>query len=176
MWIKGIMLAALGLSAGAAAAGGIFSFIIGLGVVSDLADRTHTGETDPAVRRCSRPWAGFLAQSGSYFRSRSRKETGLLPAFGIFGGIFVGCWAMALAEILNLFPILIRRARLKMCIKYIIVGIALGKVLARCSFFRSAGNWGRGISRNPPSPIKMINKGVDNLWINRNSRKRTGIM
>ena len=44
MWIKGIMLAALGLSAGAAAAGGIFSFIIGLGVVSDLADRTHTGE------------------------------------------------------------------------------------------------------------------------------------
>ena len=32
MWIKGIMLAALGLSAGAAAAGGIFSFIIGLGV------------------------------------------------------------------------------------------------------------------------------------------------
>ena len=44
MWMKNILLAILGLSAGITAAGGLFSFIIGLGVVSDFADRTHTGE------------------------------------------------------------------------------------------------------------------------------------
>ena len=44
MWVKNICLALLGLSAGITAAGGLFSFIIGLGVVSDFADRTHTGE------------------------------------------------------------------------------------------------------------------------------------
>ena len=44
MWMKNIFLAILGLSAGITAAGGLFSFIIGLGVVSDFADRTHTGE------------------------------------------------------------------------------------------------------------------------------------
>lgn len=42
MWMKNILLAILGLSAGITAAGGLFSFIIGLGVVSDFADRTHT--------------------------------------------------------------------------------------------------------------------------------------
>ena len=116
MWIKGIMLAALGLSAGAAAAGGIFSFIIGLGVVSDLADRTHTGEQirlyEDAVAL-----GGILGTIWIIFQIPIPEGDWLLPAFGIFGGIFVGCWAMALAEILNLFPILIRRARLKMCIK-----------------------------------------------------------
>ena len=45
MWeiFRQILLALLGLSAGFAAAAGLFSFIIGLGVVSDFADRTHTG-------------------------------------------------------------------------------------------------------------------------------------
>ena len=39
-----IILAVIGLSAGILVAGGLFSFIIGLGVISDFADRTHTGE------------------------------------------------------------------------------------------------------------------------------------
>ena len=44
MWAAQIILAVLGLSAGFAVAAGLFSFIIGLGVISDFADRTHTGE------------------------------------------------------------------------------------------------------------------------------------
>ena len=44
MLAKNICLALLGFSAGITAAGGLFSFIIGLGVISDFADRTHTGE------------------------------------------------------------------------------------------------------------------------------------
>ena len=44
MWMQQLWLAVIGLSAGAVVAGGVFSFIIGLGVVSDFADRTHTGE------------------------------------------------------------------------------------------------------------------------------------
>ena len=38
-----IFLALLGLSAGMIVAGGVFSFIVELGVISDFADRTHTG-------------------------------------------------------------------------------------------------------------------------------------
>ena len=44
MWIKQMILVVLGLSAGVAVAGGLFSFIVGLGVVSEFADRTHTGD------------------------------------------------------------------------------------------------------------------------------------
>ena len=59
----------------------------------------------------------------------------LVPVFGIFGGIFVGCWAMALAEILNLFPIFIRRIKILRCIPYIILGIAIGKGIGAFIFF-----------------------------------------
>ena len=43
-WAQQILLAAVGLSAGVAAAGGLFAFIVELGVVADFADRTHTGD------------------------------------------------------------------------------------------------------------------------------------
>lgn len=44
MWIPQILSAIIGLSAGMLVAAGLFSFITGLGVISDFADRTHTGE------------------------------------------------------------------------------------------------------------------------------------
>ena len=53
----------------------------------------------------------------------------LLAAVGIFSGMFVGCWAMALAEILNLFPVFMRRFNLVNCLAGIILGIAAGKTL-----------------------------------------------
>ena len=44
MWVNQIILAVIGLSGGLVVAGGLFSFIIELGVVADFADRTHTGK------------------------------------------------------------------------------------------------------------------------------------
>ena len=44
MWAVQILLALIGLSAGIAVAGGLFAFIVELGVVADFADRTHTGD------------------------------------------------------------------------------------------------------------------------------------
>ena len=44
MWIQQIVLGILGLSAGITVAGGLFSFIIELGILADFADRTHTGD------------------------------------------------------------------------------------------------------------------------------------
>ena len=44
MWARQILLGIIGLSSGMLVASGLFSFITGLGVISDFADRTHTGE------------------------------------------------------------------------------------------------------------------------------------
>ena len=115
MWIKQMILVVLGLSAGVAAAGGLFSFIVGLGVVSEFADRTHTGD---CVLPVTIPYGQIL-----------------VPIFGVFGGIFVGCWAMTLAEILNIFPIFIRRVKLLRAIPYIIAGIAFGKGIGSLIYF-----------------------------------------
>lgn len=134
MWMQQILLAVIGLSAGGVVAGGVFSFIIGLGVVSDFADRTHTGE-HIRLYEDAIALGGILGTIFFIFHIQIPGGAWLAPVFGLFGGIFVGCWAMALAEILNLFPIFIRRAKLQMCIKYIILGIAMGKSAGAFLFF-----------------------------------------
>ena len=58
-----------------------------------------------------------------------------IPVFGLFSGIFVGCWSMALAEILNIFPIFIRRIKILKCVPWLIFGMALGKSLGALLFF-----------------------------------------
>lgn len=134
MWAQNILLVFIGLSAGAAVAGGLFSFIIGLGVVSDFADRTHTGECI-LLYEDSVALGGILGNIFSIYQIAIPGGQWLAAIFGIFTGIFVGCWAMALAEILNMFPIFIRRVKLLQCIPYIILGIALGKGLGALLFF-----------------------------------------
>ena len=59
----------------------------------------------------------------------------IVPVFGLFSGIFVGCWSMALAEILNIFPIFIRRIKILKCVPWLIFGMALGKSLGALLFF-----------------------------------------
>ena len=136
MWIKDVMLAILGFSAGITAAGGLFSFIIGLGVVSDFADRTHTGE-HVMLYEDTIAVGGSIGAVISIYPITMPQELVkyLIPVVGLFSGIFVGCWAMALAEILNVFPIFIRRVKLVRYIKWFIIGIALGKGFGACIAF-----------------------------------------
>ena len=155
-WAQQILLAAVGLSAGVAAAGGLFAFIVELGVVADFADRTHTGDRllfyetsvalggilgnlfyvfgpgSPAVMQ--RLFMQPLPE-GAAFSAGS----GLLGIFGIFSGIFVGCWSMALAEILNVFPVFMRRARIVRYIAAFTISVAVGKGLGAGLFF--FGGW-----------------------------------
>ena len=134
MWVKQLLLALNGLSAGVTVAGGLFSFVVSLGVVSDFADRTHTGnhillyETSVAL-------GGILGNILFIYQIPVPVGTVILMLFGIFAGIFVGCWSMALAEILNVFPIFIRRVKVLKGIPYIILSIALGKGIGACLFF-----------------------------------------
>lgn len=134
MLVKQIFLALIGLSAGIAVAGGLFSFIIGLGVVSDFADRTHTGN-HVLLYEDSIALGGIAGSILLIFEIPIPHGQILLPVFGLLSGIFVGCWSMALAEILNIFPIFIRRVKLLRCIPYIILSMALGKGIGALLFF-----------------------------------------
>ena len=134
MWGRQLLLALIGLSAGVTVAGGLFSFVVSLGVVSDFADRTHTGnhillyETSVAL-------GGILGNILFIYQISIPVGVEILMLFGMFAGVFVGCWSMALAEILNVFPIFIRRVKILKGIPYIILSIALGKGIGACLFF-----------------------------------------
>lgn len=134
MWVSQVILTVIGLSAGFTVAAGLFSFIISLGVVSDFADRTHTGEY-LLLYEDSVALGGILGNLFVIYGIQIPGSAWLLPAFGLFAGVFAGCWAMALAEILNVFPIFIRRIKLTRCIPYIIVGMAVGRGVGALLFF-----------------------------------------
>ena len=134
MWVNQFVLAIIGLSSGLLVAGGIFSFIVSLGGVSDFADRTHTGNHILLYENAimlGAVWGNAVSMYGVPVL----KSGVLLGLFGVFAGIFVGCWAMALAEILNVFPIFVRRVKLVKCIPYIILSIAIGKGIGAVVYF-----------------------------------------
>ena len=141
MWAAQILLALIGLSAGMIVAGGLFSFISGLGVISDFADRTHTGE-HILLYEDSVALGGIVGNIIFTYQLSIPHGTWLIPFFGLFSGIFVGCWAMALAEMLNVFPIFIRRVKLVRGIQWLILGVAIGKGIGALVFFYN--RWLRG--------------------------------
>lgn len=134
MWVKQILMAILGLSAGGIVAGGLFGFIVSLGVVADFADRTQTAD-HILLYEDTVALGGILGNVLYTYRVVVPGVSWLLPIFGILSGIFVGCWAMALTEILNVFPIFTRRINLTKGISYIILGIAIGKGIGSLVYF-----------------------------------------
>lgn len=134
MWAQQILLAAIGLSAGVAVSGGLFSFIVELGVIADFADRTHTGDKVLLYEDCT-ALGGILGNALYVFKVVIPAGNWGLGIFGIFSGIFVGCWAMALAEILNVFPVFMRRTRIVRYMSVFIISLAVGKGLGACLFF-----------------------------------------
>ncbi len=134
MWVAQIAMAFIGLSAGTIVAGGLFGFIVGLGVVSDFADRT--GTADHILLYEDAVALGGIAGNILYLYQVPLTVIGsLLWVFGIFAGVFVGCQAIALTEILNVFPIFLRRINLTKGIAFIILGIAIGKCISSCIYF-----------------------------------------
>ena len=134
MWAVQILLALIGLSGGIAVAGGLFAFIVELGVVADFADRTHTGDKIFFYESCA-ALGGIVGNIFYVFQIDLPAGAWFLAIYGILAGIFAGCWAMALAEILNVFPVFLRRARVVRYLTAFILSIALGKGLGACLFF-----------------------------------------
>ena len=134
MWVREVLLAVIGLSAGLIVAGGLFAFIASLGVVSDIADRTHTG-SKILLYEDATTVGGILGNLIFVYKIPIPGGMLLQIVFGLFTGIFVGCWALSLAETLNVFPIFIRRVKLVRCIPYITLGIAIGKGIGSLIYF-----------------------------------------
>lgn len=134
MWVRQIIMAFIGFSSGAIVAGGLFGFVVSLGVISDFADRTHTA-SKVLLYEDAVALGGIVGNILYTYRVIVPGISWLLGLFGLLSGIFVGCWAIALTEILNVFPIFTRRINLTKGISYIILGIAMGKGIGSIIYF-----------------------------------------
>lgn len=130
-----ILLGALGLIAGLGVSAGTFAFIIIVGVVPRLIGKSNrAAETlhfETAIML-----GGILGNIVSVFLNLRLPFGPLfLCVYGLSAGIFVGCLAVALAEILNTFPITFRRLKLKVGLSWVMLSMALGKACGALYFF-----------------------------------------
>lgn len=134
MWVKQILLAVLGLSGGVVVSAGLFSLIVEIGVISNFADRTHTADHILLYEDCTA--LGCIVGNLMFlFQWPVPFQTILFPVFGLLSGIFVGCWAMGLAEVLNVFPIFIRRIKIVKYTTAFIISIAVGRGIGSLIYF-----------------------------------------
>lgn len=135
MLTEHIILGFMGLVSGAATAAGTFAFIIIIGVVPRLIGKCHRAAGTMIFEN-----AIILGASVGCVWSVFPEMTipigdiGLMM-YGLSAGIFVGCLAIALAEILDTFPILFRRFRIKQGLFWIILWLAIGKTCGSFYFF-----------------------------------------
>lgn len=125
--IKQIVLAFIGLSVGATVAAGVFAFITMLGIVPRLAARTNTSDKIFWYETCI-IIGGTLGNIWGVYRMAVPLSYPLLILFGFFSGVYVGCLAMALAEVLRVIPIFTIRMKLTVGIPLLLAGIGLGKM------------------------------------------------
>ena len=128
MLAQQILLAVIGLSAGITVSAGLFALIVELGIIADFADRTHTANQILLYEDCT-ALGGILGNAAMIFQWQIPGLKLLLPIFGLLSGIFVGGWAMALAEVVNVFPIFIRRLKIVRYTTAFVISMALGRGL-----------------------------------------------
>ena len=59
----------------------------------------------------------------------------LASAFALLTGVFVGVLAVALAEVLNVMPVMLRRSRLTQGLPWLLLAFALGKMAGSLVYF-----------------------------------------
>lgn len=135
MWIEHLLLGLFGLCAGAAVSAGAFAFLLMLNIVPRMVGKTRTGQEIMLYENMIILGAVFGNLITVFLGWRIPLGHIFLGLYGIGAGFFVGCMAAALAEILKAFPILFRRAKLKMGLWAVVLFMALGKSLGSLYYF-----------------------------------------
>lgn len=132
MWVMTrILLAWVALGTGLAVAGGFIAFISLIGIVPRLSGMTKTAAHIPLYENCLAMGLILMNVVSLYHPNLSFFPGAAAEMFlntaGFFTGIFVGCLAGALAEVVNTIPILSRRLKIRKGFPYFVKAFAIGK-------------------------------------------------
>ncbi len=132
--MKQVLLVVFGLSSGIMVAAGVFAFIAAIGIIPRMAQRTQTKRFIPLYEDTI-VLGGLFGTTAMFIDYRLPPWDFLAGGFALLEGIFVGVLVMALTEVLNVMPIMMRRARLTEGLQWIILAFALGKVVGSFLYF-----------------------------------------
>ena len=124
MFLRHIFMAGLATACGIAVSAGTFAFLLVIGVIPRMIKRCNFGERILMVENTV--ILGVL--TGAVFSVVEWKAQLPYPWL-------VGCIAVALAEILNTFPILFRRLYINRGLSGVMIAMALGKMAGSFYYF-----------------------------------------
>ncbi|MBQ8662668.1 MAG: stage V sporulation protein AB [Eubacterium sp.] len=135
MLISKILLGALGLVCGIATAAGVVALVSSLGITPRMVGKSTTAKhillyEDFIMAGAVIGTIFAVFNFGMFFLG-----TWFLILGGIFAGIFVGCLAAALAEVLQVWPILFRRTHLKYGLGLSMLCFSIGKAFGGLYYF-----------------------------------------
>lgn len=149
-----ILLAVMGASYGLLAAAGVFTVLAAVGLVPRFAGKTHTARKVFLYEEMvifGTVAGSFLSiferysQLAAFWQARLPQYMGIWLAagklmqavFGVFSGMFIGCLALAIAEMLDSIPIFARRISFRHGIGLAVLGMAAGKLCGSLFYFWS---------------------------------------
>ncbi len=133
MW-SNLLLIVIGLLGGATVAAGTFALITTINIIPRFAHVTQTGHLvtlyETAIL-CGGVFGSLMTSTPLAFIW----PDWTVVVFGLFSGMFVGALAITLAETLDVSAIFARRLRLHTGIQWIILSLALGKIIGSLLYF-----------------------------------------
>uniref|UniRef100_UPI0040291557 stage V sporulation protein AB n=1 Tax=Agathobacter sp. TaxID=2021311 RepID=UPI0040291557 len=116
-----------------------FAFILVIGVVPRMIKKNNMGNHYFAIEN-SIVFGVMVGAIFSVFEWKARFPIPwmahvMIAIYGLAAGIFVGCIAVALAEILNTFPILFRRLYINRGLSWVMIAMAFGKLAGSMYYF-----------------------------------------
>jgi len=133
-----IAVVIIGLGSGALISGAVFAFIVKIGLVTRLAQKTGTGERFILYEEIIIA-GGIFGTIIGLVNFNVNIGNPLMIFFGLLAGIFYGCLAVSLAETLNVIPIATRRVNLKRGLALLMLCLALGKTVGSLAYFLIPG-------------------------------------
>lgn len=135
--MKAMFLGFVGLCFGITIASGVVAFIISLGIVPRYAGITKTADRVQLYEDSS-VLGAVLGNLWYLYQGKLPFGPSGLAVYGIFSGIFLGSWIVALGEVVDIYAILVRRMGLVKGIGLVILSMAFGKVIGSLYFFFAA--------------------------------------
>lgn len=140
MFLKSLFMIFVGMSSGVGVAAGTFAFLLVIRVIPRMVQKAKLEHKVIYIENIV--FRGILFGTILSLFSWRKKwlftllGKTLLTIFGMSAGIFVGCLAVALAEILDTFPIFFRRLQLKDEFgEVLLFMMAMGKMIGSLFFF-----------------------------------------
>lgn len=150
--MRNFFLFLIGTSYGLLAAAGVFTVLVAVGLIPRFAGKTHTAKHIPLYEEmvifgtltgCFISVFTRYCRFGAWWRQCFPGHMGTLQGigylwqtvFGLFSGMFIGCLALAIAEMLDSIPILSRRISFRHGLGLAVISMAAGKLCGSLLYF-----------------------------------------